>query len=429
MTDVIRTTNLIMVSTGFIVSLVGLVQVLFSRNIEKKTRYFFYSLFSVLELYTLCILIRELTHSNVGSYGWVVLSKVVLFGQAFFASVLTVLITAFLLFQTGEENWIKNKVLIATIILWLCYQGLLISNIFTGSIYEVDDNNVYSRGPMFAVLVVPTIMIMIIDLFIIFWKRKKYTSKQIKAFLVYSILPMMAMIIQTRLLGVHLIALSSVLATFFMLICIISDQNEKYYKKEAENAQLKINILLAQIQPHFLYNSLTTIKYLCAKDSKKAEEALDYFISYLRYNVDSLSNDAPIEFEKELEHVKGYLELQKLRFGDDLEIEYDIETTDFKMPTLTLQPLVENAVNYGVRKNEDGQGIVKIITRKKDDHVEVIVEDNGPGFVYDPSPNARQKLHVGVKNVMERIARISGGELSYESEMGKGTRAIIKLYK
>ncbi len=171
------------------------------------------------------------------------------------------------------------------------------------------------------------------------------------------------MFIQARVFGIHFIALSSVIAAIFMLSYMINDQTELYYMKEAENAKLKLDILQAQIQPHFLFNSLTTIKQLCVKDPEKASEAIDTFIIYLRHNMDSLTAKKPIDFSKELEHVKGYLELQKLRFGDDLCVKYELEFMNFKIPTLTLQPIVENIAGGELKiDSEIGKGTKAIIT-------------------------------------------------------------------
>jgi LytS/YehU family sensor histidine kinase len=238
---------------------------------------------------------------------------------------------------------------------------------------------------------------------------------------------MIAMIIQTRVFGIHLIALSSVFSAIFMLVYIINDQTERYYIKEAENAKLKLDILQAQIQPHFLFNSLTTIKHLCLKDPETASEAIDQFMAYIRHNMDSLTAEKPIDFIQELDHVKGYIALQKLRFGNDLSVVYDIDFTDFQMPPLTLQPLVENAVTYGVRKKESGEGTVTIRTRKHENTVEVSVEDNGPGFIVDSVKYDKNKAHIGIMNVRKRIEDIAGGELIIDSQIGIGTKAMIKL--
>ena len=431
MTSEIRTINLILVVAGLAIAIIGLVQVFISSNIEKKTRKFFFLLFLVLDLYEICILTRELTYSRQDSAFWPLLSEIVLFGQAFFASVLTVIITAFLLYQSGETKWRRSLFFKISFVFWLLYVALLISNLFTKAIYSVDQNNNYSRGTLFPVLVAPTILIMAINLLAVFVKRRSLTRKQRYAFIIYAVFPMIAMVIQSMLLGIHLIALSLVIAAVFMLTFIYSDQTERYYIQEAENSRLKLDILLAQIQPHFLYNSLITIKHICGTDAAKAQEAIDIFVAYLRHNMDSLTTDRSVDFLTELDHVKGYLALQKLRFGDDLSVEYFLATTDFKLPTLTLQPLVENAVTYGIRKKNSGKGTVIIRTRFLGDVIELSVEDDGPGFSFDKNEAINlaegNKSHVGLANVRERIESICGGKLIIASEPGKGTKAVIRL--
>ena len=145
--------------------------------------------------------------------------------------------------------------------------------------------------------------------------------------------------------------------------------------------------------------------------------------------MDSLSENEPIPFTTELEHVKHFLALQQLRFEAALDVEYDLECTDFRLPTLTLQPIVENAVTYGVRKNPKGKGKVIIRSREYSDRWEVRVIDNGPGFVPETIPEDRYRSHIGIQNVRERLRYSIGGDLQMHSALGKGTTAIIILPK
>lgn len=194
-------------------------------------------------------------------------------------------------------------------------------------------------------------------------------------------------------------------------------------------AKQRIQIMLSQIQPHFLYNTLGAIKSIYYDDPELAREAIDHFTDFLRHNMDSLTEDKPIFFAKEMEHVKRYLELLQLRFGESLNVEYDLECTDFRIPTLTLQPLVENAVTYGVRKNYKGNGLVIIRSRELPDHYEISVIDNGPGFVPDSVSGDRERSHIGIQNVRARLRSVIGGKLEINSEPGKGTTATIILPK
>lgn len=199
------------------------------------------------------------------------------------------------------------------------------------------------------------------------------------------------------------------------------------HKMEMELMESKVAIMLSQIQPHFLYNSLSAIKALCDEDPQKASKAIERFSFFLRGNLDSLKSAAPIPFKKELDHVNNYLYLEKMRFEERLNIEYDIKCDNFMIPTLTLQPLVENAVRYGVTKNEDG-GTVKISTWDTENKVHIKVEDNGPGFV--PGEKVSDgRTHIGLENVQKRISEKANGFVNIESDLGKGTRVTITLPK
>lgn len=418
--------NLIFAAAGMVLGILGLVQTLVCRYLDDETRNFFIGFFGILEGYVIFIMTREIIHRFSGPE-WVELSRVAFFGQAFLSSVLPVLITGFMLYQSGDKNITKNHFFRISLALWLLYVGMLVSNLFHGRIYFVNENNAYSRGPYFPMLMVPPILIMILNLWILWKKQHKLTENQKRAFTIYVIVPMAAMLVQMWSFGVHLIVISTVTAAIFMLAFIIADQTERYYIREMENHRLKVDILLAQIQPHFLFNSLTIIKLLCRKDPAKAEEAVADFTDYLRRHMESLQSDVLIPFEEEMKHVQAYLNLQKLRFGDELNVAYDLEVKDFRIPTLTLQPLVENAVTYGVRRSESGCGTVTIRSRSFPDRVEVCVEDDGPGFIRETLPNDKERSHIGLQNVRERLSRQCGGKLLIDSTPGQGTTVTIVL--
>ena len=138
----------------------------------------------------------------------------------------------------------------------------------------------------------------------------------------------------------------------------------------------------------------------------------------------------PEQFAKrradEMKQTEEYLSLQKLRFGGDLKVVYHLDNIDFYIPTLTLQPLVENAVIHGIRESNRGMGIVSIRSKRSKDHFEVTVEDDGVGFDVSTLPDDADS-HSAIKNVSERLKSVCGGELRIESEKGKGTKATIIL--
>ena len=186
-------------------------------------------------------------------------------------------------------------------------------------------------------------------------------------------------------------------------------------------AAQRIQIMMTQIQPHFLFNALNTIRALYAKDSPLAERTLEDFSTYLRQNLESLSQTDLIPVTKELEHTRLYAQIEKQRFPN-VQVEYRIEDTQFEVPALTIQPLVENAIRHGVRSREDG--LVIVSTAREAGGHRVTVTDNGAGF--DPKQQlSTEELHIGIRNVKERVEKMCGGELILTSEIGKGTSVTM----
>ena len=199
-------------------------------------------------------------------------------------------------------------------------------------------------------------------------------------------------------------------------------------RQEKEIALWKTQIMLSQMQPHFLYNVLTTISGMCEmQNATEARDVVNKFADYFRTNLDSLGKEKTISFEKELEHIKTYLWLEKVRFEDSLNICYEIETTDFSVPSLTVQPIVENAVKHGIQPKDD-MGTVIIRTQETNLDYVITIEDDGVGFDVNEKQNDNH-THVGIENVTKRLDIICNGTLDIQSEKGKGTVVTIHIPK
>ena len=201
-----------------------------------------------------------------------------------------------------------------------------------------------------------------------------------------------------------------------------------YHQMQRELYEARVAVMTSQIQPHFMYNALTSIAMMCTIDPPTAQEATVTFAKYLRGNMDSLKQNKPVPFEQELEHLKRYLYIEKLRFADKLNIEYDITAVDFMLPLLSVQPLVENAVKHGVGMKKKG-GTVKISTRESETAYEVIVSDDGVGFDVSAPKADDGRSHVGMENTRTRLREMCDGEIKIESTVGEGTTATIILPK
>lgn len=221
--------------------------------------------------------------------------------------------------------------------------------------------------------------------------------------------------------------LFAVLEGFFVLRRVRQSlENEKrVLALERELSQSRISIMLSQIQPHFLYNSLVGIKQLCDSAPEKASDALEHFSYYLRGNLDSLSNAGLIPFAKELEHIEDYLYLEKMRYEERIRIQWEINYRDFMLPPLTLQPIVENAVRHGLTQKEHG-GNLTIRSEHTEDQVMITVLDDGVGFHMD-DPVEDGRSHIGIENVRNRLQELCGGTLTVKSESGVGTEVQVIL--
>ena len=219
--------------------------------------------------------------------------------------------------------------------------------------------------------------------------------------------------------------------TFLTIAIIIS--NLFYYiwlhqqfvreHERALQAEQRIQIMMTQIQPHFLFNALNTIRALYAKDPPLADRTLENFSTYLRQNLESLSQTDLVPVTKELEHTRLYTEIEVLRFPN-VRVEYHIEDQAFFIPALTVQPLVENAIRHGVRNRKDG--LVTVSAVREAGFHRVTVEDNGVGF--DPKqPAGPEGSHVGLENVRQRVELMCGGMLLLKSEIGKGTSVTLLI--
>lgn len=413
--------------TGLIISLLGIVLVLRSDILEKQSRRFFLWIFIILIAYALSDAISWITYEKVGRE-WMLASKISLFLASVFSGALIPLLTGFMLYSAGEEKAFRNRIFQMILAVFAVYLILLIYAQFSTAIYYYDESNTCHRGPWYPVLLVLPILMLILNIWLLWSKRNRLYKKNKAVFASCILLPVISMMIQMLFYGVNIIILGVSISAFIMLTNVINENRKQYYMQQEENVKLKTEILLNQIQPHFLFNTLGTISHLCT-DAPEAKKAIGLFSRYLRGNIDVLSNEMLIPFDKEIDHARMYLELEKLRFGDSLQVSWDLQCTDFMIPSLTLQPLVENAVRYGVRGNADGCGTVRIQSRDRGDHYEISVFDSGPGFYLDHTQWSVERSHIGIDNVKERLRVVCNGEFRIQSIPRLGTTATIILPK
>lgn len=292
--------------------------------------------------------------------------------------------------------------------------------------YSINIDGEFAKGVFYGAGAAFGIGVLVLNLLFVAWHRKALELHTTVVLLLYGILPLAGFALQP-VWDTTPVYLGSTLASVLCYAVIHVEQTKRFAQQERDLAESRVAIAVSQIQPHFLFNALNSICYLCGSEPKEAQKALREFSDYLRMNIDSIGVNKPTFFLVELDHVKTYLKLEKMRFEDDLLVEYDIQATDFKVPPLSVQPLVENAVKHGVCKKPGG-GTVTLLTRELANRFEVVVRDDGVGFDPAVAPSDGRE-HVGIRNVRQRLWAMCGASLAVESSPGQGTTVTISIPK
>lgn len=330
-------------------------------------------------------------------------------------------------YRTGKKNALLR--LLPTIVAGLAIVSW-ISSLLTGWFFSVSKTGEVTYGKFFMVMqffgifmgFFPVIRVMVNQI------MEKIDNRQANAIYIFVSVPLISLPLAeyAKSLGVLLAAMTVSYVIMYISIHVRGEQ--AVLEKQAENEKTQTNLVMSQLQPHFLFNSLTTIKYLTGNNPTLAAEALGYFSEYLRKNLDTIDAENLISFKEELEHTKKYLWLEKLRFGTNLRVQYSVDTDDFMVPPLSLQPIVENAVKHGVTRKIGG-GTVQIIVRETDRYYKIIVKDDGVGFEQSNKTESGEETHIGIGDVRKRISVIKGSTLTVTSQVGLGTTAEYLIMK
>ena len=340
-----------------------------------------------------------------------------------------------------EQNGKKLPQRLREAVVFTCLLGIALVTVsqFTGLLYTIGADNLYVRSPGYWTICAVADVMLLLLVVCVAANYKSLPKSQAVSYLFFFLLTASASVIQFLFYGISLVNISMTVGVVFHFIAYEKDRlafaakqetavitsQLQLAQKEAKITQQQTQIVLSQIQPHFLYNALSAISILCKRDPDKARTAVDNLSDYLRVNLDSLRFEKLVSFRQELEHVNAYLFIEKLRFGDDLQIACDIRCDNFMIPSLTLQPLVENAIRHGLCGKEDG-GTITICAEKTDTEYRISVIDDGVGFDPAALPNDGRS-HIGLENVRERLKLLSGGTLTIASPPGIGTKAVIHL--
>ena len=424
MTDWIDLVNFAITTTGITIALIGFVLSCRIKTIDSWTKRFFTIFFSIVALYAVSDLASQISLTVLGS-NFGALSKAAVFLESFFSSILMPMLTLYMLRLCRQPfNCLFFK---AVMSLWVVYVILLIITQFTTFIYQVTDENVYMRGPLYPILLIPPALLMLLNIPGLYVRRNLLSKKEGRALFIYLVIPLFCMVIQMFSYGILMIVLGTTISSLIMFLYIISDQIEKALRQASEIAEQQLKIRSLQMRPHFIYNTMSNIYYLCDLDPKKAQKVVGDFTTYLRNNFSAIEKTEMIPFADELEHTKAFLAVVKARYEDLIFVDYDTDYTSFRLPPLTVEPLVENAVKHGLDP-ESAPLHIWIRTFESEDGSTIIVENTGADFEApeDKAPDDGAP-HIGLGNVKERLRTLCGGTLSISPRDNGGTVVTVHI--
>lgn len=302
-----------------------------------------------------------------------------------------------------------------------------ITSIIHGYAFKISRDGVYTQEALFFVVVVIGCAMMIYIFFRIIYNQITgvLDINLCVALYIFIIIPIVALFpaLMSQCFSIEYSAIT--VSYLIMFIAIHVTREQKVVEQKMDDTIMKTDLIMSELQPHFVFNSLTNIKYLIKKNPDLAVDAMDKFTKYLRRNLDTITDQDLITFAEELEHTRTYLWLEQLRFGD-LKIEYSIDEDEFLIPPLSLQPVVENAVRHGVTKKVGG-GTIKIYVRDEKDCYKITVKDDGIGF--NTKELEEDIANAGILDIRKRLYEMNKSKLTIASTEGVGTTVTYLIMK
>lgn len=402
------------------IMMLGIILSAFLPSKNKWYKRYFIALFSVLFL---CSVLCFLSLIFYGNPKMIKVQKVLYFFEGFFPSLLVIFPTLFLLYSCGEN--IKKSVIAKVVsVLWAVFFTANVTATFTDAFYYISADNRFIRSSLFALTIVPLLIIMIMNIAALIKWRKKLTKRYFIALLIY-LIPMTAALFVHMFVEADLFVVSGMaLLALLTYVLILTDNMEQFTRQQLEIANQRAGVMVLQMRPHFICNSMMGIYYLCDQDPQKAKQVILDFTTYLRKNFTALASENTIPFTEELEHTRAYLAVEQAQFEDTLFVDFDTPHTSFCIPPLTLQPIVENAVKHGMSSTSEPIHI-SVLTRQTETASEIIVEDDGLGF----APADDNEPHIGLNNIRQRLDLMCGGTLTLSPREGGGTSAKVTIPK
>lgn len=270
-----------------------------------------------------------------------------------------------------------------------------------------------------------TLPIVLITVIVLLRYRRLLRTRDLVIAMTYCLVPHIAGFYD-YLNGTEYMHVTLTLISCFFYVSIALETEQELESKKKALTESQLYSLIQQINPHFIFNTLASIDSLCRTDPQEAQRLISKFSDYLWDNYTDMNQNPMIPFIKEKEHLDHYLAIEKVRFPR-LNVEYDIKARNFQIPSLTVQPLAENAVKYGICRRRKSEGTLRISTYETESSYIVCVTDNGVGF--DTGKLSENDAHIGIANVRKRLQILCNGTLDITSRINEGTICTVTLPK
>lgn len=371
----------------------------------------------------ICLMIRDLAYLQILSIIMQTLSLILIFLEI---NLLCGFIYAWDKAESEHDSVLKqisNAIILIAII-------AVLTNAFVGYFFKISEQGEYIKGPYYIVTYLLALSVYVCT--VIYTIKATMTVRDKLMLLIISSIPFISSLI-SYFLDLPRSHLTIFLAVLFIYTVFFVDKVQQVQEKEIllslrekQLSDSEVNALRAKMNPHFIYNTLSSIYGLSLTRPEAAADMTLKLESYLRDNFGKISINPMIPFFEELEHLKYYIDIEQIRFPN-LKVEYDITADYFLVPSLSVQPMVENAIRHGIQKVEDARGTIKISSWEDADGFFILIEDNGVGIREDFLNDG--KVHLGLKNTQTRLRLLCGGSLKINALSPHGTRCQIFIPK
>ena len=416
--SIMTTITFVLLGAFWMLILLGIGATVLMPGVDRWNRTYFLAFFGILTIYVGFTTSDEVL-IRMGAPGD--LMQVLYYFETLFGSLLLPMTTAYLLRCVGE-NWRQSGLFKAAVAIWLVFSVVLNLSLVSPHFYRIGDDGEFYRGLMYPLGIMALEAIVLLNIAGTIRWRDRLPRRYFVALLVGSVPMALVFPLQCVATVFLLIGFTVVLSAMAMYGIILSDEVERYMGQQKEIAHQRASIMVLQMRPHFIYNTMMSIYYLCRQDPDLAQQVTLDFTTYLRKNFTAIASEDLIPFSEELEHTRAYLAVERAQFEDTLVVDIDAPHTDFLVPPLTLQPIVENAVKHGM----DPDSVLRVSIRTEssaDGSSRIVVENTGADF----APADDGGPHTALANIRQRLEMMCDGTMAIVPREGGGTVVTVTV--